>query len=482
MRPLLRDIIRVVRHPAVVLVLVLLALSGASAFQLTGSTVVQLTSPVGTYAAISYNYSNAYHFNILTYTGTPSSPEVVAGASVDLEFYLSNGTGQSLGGVRGVTGSQGFLTLAWNSAPCQCDVQFNVTTPNSELLGTSLMKFPAPQDLTGLFGVISTVPTGVFLSKPLFVVAFVDSSGKVPAGTSLSYCIPTAEANGTVSCPVQDLGPVTSGLQAFPTLQSLSLSDSQNMQFNLTGPGGVSLYTEQFQYGNLDPKNVMETLTAAGLTAGVQTMSFLVAFAGAMIGYVGYARDRLNGTLEPVLALPITRSRLLLTRYASAVLISVSGSIIAATILLFTVAHIQGDNLPAPLWLGLPTAFALEGAAFVGLSFFAAHLTKSSTLLLVVLILLTAAMTLLWVPVVSVLAQLGRLPVDLSTPATQSAVAGWSPAQSSISIVGLIVLNYNGEGPYLLPAITNVGVLAALVLAWVAIPIALAWLLFRFRD
>jgi ABC-type transport system involved in multi-copper enzyme maturation permease subunit len=473
---------RVVRHPAVVLVLVLLALSGASAFQLTGSTVVQLTSPAGTWASISYNYSNEYHFNILTYTGTASSPKVVAGASIDLEFFLSNGSGQSLGDVHGVTGSQGFLTLTWNSAPCRCAVEFNITTPNSELLGTSLLKVPAPQNLTGLFGVLSIVPTGVFLSKPLFVVAYVDSSGKVPVGTSLTYCILTLDANGTVSCPVEELDPVTSSLQTFPTLQSLSLSDSQNLQFDLTGPGGISIYTEQFQYGNLDPKYVTETLTAAGLTGGIQTMSFLVAFAGAMIGYVGYSRDRLNGTLEPVLALPITRTRLVLTRYTSAVLISVSGSIIGSTILLFTVAHIQGDNLPASLWLGLPTAFAIESVAFVGLAFLGAHLTKSSTLLLVVLILVTAAMTLLWIPLVAALAPTGGLSVDMSSPATQSAVAGWSPAQSSISIVGLIVLNYNGEGPYLLPAITNVGILAAVVLAWAAIPVALAWLLFRFRD
>jgi ABC-type transport system involved in multi-copper enzyme maturation permease subunit len=482
MRPLFRDIIRVVRHPAVAVVLVLLALSGTSAFQLTGSTVVELTSPVATYAAISYNYSNEYQFNVLAYTETGSSLAVVAGASIDLGFYLSNGTGQLLGDVNGVTGSHGFLSLNWNSAPCQCDVEVNVTTPNSELIGSNRLMFPAPENLTPLFGVFSTVPSGLFLSKPLFVVAYFDSSDKVPPGTTLTYCVQSFPPSGEESCLTHDLGSITSNLQAFPIVQTLSLSDLQLVQFNLTGPGGANLYTEQFQYGSLDPRYVTETLTAAGLTAAIQTMSFLVAFAGALIGYVGYARDRLNGTLDPVLALPITRSRLLITRYASAVLVSILGSIIGAAILLFTVSQIQGDTLPASLWLGLPAAFAMEGVAFVGLAYLGAHLTKSSTLLLVVLILLTAALTLLWVPFISVLAHLTGLPVDMTTPATQSAVAGWSPAQSSISIVGLILLNYNGEGPYLLPAITNAGVLTTLVLAWVAIPIALAWLLFRFRD
>lgn len=483
MIPLLRDVIRNVTNPAVAIVLVVLALSGASAVQLSAGTPLQVTPPSGIHVAVTYNFSGGYRFNVLAFT-KPSETSFtrVADAQVEMQFETLNGTGTVIGQTSGTTNSQGFLSLTWASAPCDCDFVLNVTAASGVWLGEIPLADPPPQNLTPLMGVFTVVPSGFFLSKPLLVVAFPDDNGQVPPGVNLTYSVPSLDPGVSPAESARSLGPLTSVLQPFPSVQSLALSDFDTVQFNLTGQRGSTIYSWYAQFAFLDPKYVTETNAAASLEAGVQTVSFLAALAGALIGFVGYGRDRLTGTLDPVLALPVTRSRLLLSRYSSAVIVAIAGSVIGALVLGFTVSNVAGGLLPATVWLALVATVVVDSLAFVGLAFLGAHLTKSSTLLLVALILVAAAMTILWVPFVSTVTHFTAISANMSTLEGQSALVGWSPGQTSISVLGAAVLNFNGEGPYLFTAVTNPGTLATLAVCWSAIPIAMAWLLFRYRD
>lgn len=482
MRPLVREVIRLVRSPVVILVLLLLALSGASTLQLPTEPRGSVANLGGYHVSIAYNYSGEYQFVVIVFNVAGTELTGLSAQSVQLLFAASNGTGPPLGGTSGVTNSQGLVSLVWNTLPCRCDVEINITGPGGGLTATTPLGFPAPVNLTPLWSPISIVPSGVFLAVPLLVVAFSDGAGHVPSGTNLSYCVSAPSSGGPSECPSHSLGAVTSYLQSFPSVRSLSLSDSDVIDFNLTGPGGALLYTQQIPFSAVDPTQASETFSAVRLVGGVETMSFIVAIAGILLGFVGYGRDRLSGSLDPVLALPITRMQLLLSRYAGVALVSVLGSTMGAVVLGFTITRAAGVPLPTSLWIGLVVAFAVEGIAFVGLTFLGAHLMKSSALLLVVLILLCAALTILWIPVVSLVTTLSGSPTDLTSASAQSGFAGWNPAQCAISIVGLAVFSFDGQGPYLLPTITNPGLLTALILTWMAAPLGLASLLFRYRD
>jgi len=483
MMPVVRDIVRNVTNPAVAVLLLVLALSGATASQIGANTPIQVTPPLGVFVAVTYNYSSAYQFNVLAFTKSSETTLArVSEAQVNLAFLPANQTGPMVGQVGGRTNAQGFVSLDWDSAPCDCALELNVSATSGGLLAEVTLRDPPPQNLTPLFGVFSIVPSGFFLSKPLLTVAFPNDLGQVPPGINLTYTVLFQAPSGPSTPVTSTIGPLTSVVQSFPSVQSLPLSDFDMVQLNLTGRGGATIYSLPFQFQLLDPRFVSETQAAAGLESGVETVSFLAALTAVLVGFVGYGRDRLSGSLDPVLALPVTRTRIILTRYSAAAVVAVAGSILGTVVLGLTVSNVAGEPLPASIWFAMVAAFAVESMAFVGLSILAAHLTRSSTLLLVVLVLVTAALTILWIPFVSTVTHFAQTPLNLSTFEGQSTLVGWSPAQLSVSIIGSAVLSFNGEGPYLLPAVTNVGLLSALAVGWTVVPIIMAWLLLRYRD
>lgn len=481
---LLRDAIRTAGNPAVIAALILLILAGS----LATSGAVAGTSPSGyvpssgVNVAIAYNYSGGYRFGVLSFNGVG---EVAAKMAIQLAFSLTNTSGPPLDTLSGVTDSAGFLGILWDVSPCRCSVGVTASGPlGSVQIGQLALQYPPPVTLTALVGTLSPVTQGPLLGRPALLAAIADFGGTVPSGTTLQYCAPFVAGNPS-TCSSHVLGVVTMSLQTFPTVLFGSLSDSEIVNISLIGPGGYVIDSLQEPFIALDPNNPSNyalTATGSGLVAAVQTTSLFVALAGVLIGYVSYARDRLSGTLDPVLALPITRSRLMLSRYASGAIASIIGSALGAVAIDLSLSRVASANLPTPVCLGLFATFAVESVVLVGFAFLGAHLTRSPTVLLVLLILVSALLTLLWLPILTLATHLTRSPVDLSTVSAQSGYSGFSPIQTAMSIVGYVTLRMDGGGPYLLPTITSTPLLAVLLVTWIAVPMAAAWLLIRYRD
>jgi ABC-type transport system involved in multi-copper enzyme maturation permease subunit len=478
MRPIVRDVVRVLRNPAVFVVLALLVVAGALA-PLGASSPGPAQGALAENSlatGVSYSYSDGYLFGIVSFEGSGS---VVPGVHVTLDFAAGNGTGTFLGQVNGVTDSQGLLELNWRVPPCRCVATINASDPHGGFVNSGLpLEFPPSSNLTALGSLIFPVNVGLFEGRPALLVAVTNGSRGTPPDTYLTYCAPFSY--GTPStCASHTIGAVTSTPQVFSINLPGPLTDSDMVNISLVTQNAHVIESAQIPYGNLDPtnpNNIVVTAAGSGLVSGIQTMSFLVSLAGALIGYVGYSRDRLNGSLDPVLALPITRTRLILSRYSSALVASAIGAAACGAILGVSISALTSVGLPASVWLGIIATFAAEALAFVGLSFLGAHLTRSSPLLLVVLVLLGVIFTVLWTPVASLASS------SLGNSVSQVALMPLSPSQASVSIIGMVTNSLAGGPSPLFSSITNPGILSASVLAWILVPIALTWWLFRIRD
>lgn len=477
MNPLLREFTRITRNPAVVIVLVLLLVAGAFAPRQAAQPgpAPGFLARGALNVAISYNYSSGYHFGIVSFDGSGS---IVNAVHVRLEFMPANTSGPPVGNATGITDSRGLLALNWSAAPCRCSVSVNASgAPGSETLGFPLA-IPPPVNLTPLGSAIFLISSGLFVGRPALLVAISNGDQGAPAGTYLASCAPSSSVAPS-TCTPHVIGAVTATPQIFPTQLLGSIADSEVVNISLLDDHGLAIQSFQVEFGGIDPynsTNAVITAAGTGLATGVQTLSFIVSLAGALIGYMSYARDRLNGCLDAVLALPITRTRLVLSRYSGALAVSSMGAVAGGVIFCLSLSKAAGVALPSSVWLAIAAAFVAQALAFVGLSFFGAHIIRSSPLLLVMLILLVILFTVLWTPVVSSAASLAGSSVGPMSPILAN------PALTSGSIVGLTTFKIDGGIPFLLPTITDQAVLAGVVIGWIIAPIALAWLMFRLRD
>ncbi|MGP8144714.1 MAG: ABC transporter permease subunit [Thermoplasmata archaeon] len=468
-----REIFRVASNPATIFALILILVAGTFSAGLGGSAV---NAASGLNTSISYNYSGAYRFSISTFNG---AGQPLGGVSVTMTFSKSNGTGPPLGTASGVTSGRGFLSLNWTSAPCRCLDGIDITGAHSGATIYEPLAYPPPANLTQLFGVFSVVHLGLLVARPALAVAISNDEGAVPAGAILSYCV---IAGPPPSCTPHDLGSVTASPQIFSAELFGPISDGSMVNVSVQGTGGALLAYQHIPFSSLDPssnQNAVVTGTGARLQSGVATLSFVVALGGVLIGYVAYGRDRLNGSLDPVLALPITRARLMLSRYVGALVAAGGGAALGTLALGLLVGPESGVALPATLWLSLLVALPAEAAMFVGVAFLCAHLTRSGSLLIVTLVLFVAILTLLWLPII--------LLADYQSGASTTILATYrfspiNPAQVAASIVGYATFNLDKGPPYLFPYVANPGALLGLATFWIALPVVAAWALFTHRD
>ncbi|HTW55328.1 MAG TPA: ABC transporter permease [Thermoplasmata archaeon] len=471
MKALLREMVRLAKSPATIATIVLFVACGAL---LPRTTAPSSEARENTYYAISMNYSGGYEFNFVAYDG---NAHVVAGAPVGMEFMKANGSGPALGNLSGSTNSRGFLTLGWEHPQCQCDMVLTLTG----LTFYGALPYPLSSNLTPL-RTFSVLSQGFLESRPsLLMVGFPDDAGTVPVGTALVACITDPGASPPPCTPL-DLGAVTQLPQAYSLRDLGSPPDAANVEFNLVSQGGATLASYNSSYGAIDPTNPANAVvTSAGVSLQtlMPSMSFVVALGAGLVGYTAYARDRLNGSLDPVLALPTTRRRLILSRYAASISVVGVGAAASTFILAWTFSAELGSPFPVSVSLGLLGALVAEAAMFVGLAFLTAHLTRSSSLTLVGLILLVTLMTLLWDPL-AVLT--GRVLGLTASQATGSVAYLLNPAQSAVSLVGYSAFELDGGRPYLIATFTNPGLMACVVLGWVGAPIGAATVLFQYRD
>lgn len=222
--------------------------------------------------------------------------------------------------------------------------------------------------------------------------------------------------------------------------------------------------------------------------SGPATISiFMLSIAGVVGGYVAFGKDRVTGVLDNVLARPIRRSNIILSRYTASASIIVTMSFAVGVIDYLLISFQYGILLPVEFLLMVGGGLAVTSIAFLGLTFLFSNLTKSSGNLIAVSILLLVFYIFAW-QILQYLIPLAlyhgfdyaltvrlELLFSMLSPLNFSNLTYYmlSPANYSFSPIATVTFNSVGLNWY------SLGIYGAL---WILLPILGAFYLYRTRD
>ncbi len=139
----------------------------------------------------------------------------------------------------------------------------------------------------------------------------------------------------------------------------------------------------------LDIKELLSTFVLGLLSGFVPIMAILDA-------YFGYGGDRVKGYLEMVLARPVTRLGVALSRYFSIILSLVAAILILAGLMDLSIYYTMNSFISADILISYIISFIVESAALVGIILALSHVVKSSGSLIGIGIGLWVVLSFFW--------------------------------------------------------------------------------------
>jgi ABC-2 type transport system permease protein len=229
--------------------------------------------------------------------------------------------------------------------------------------------------------------------------------------------------------------------------------------------------------------NVSTSMVTIGFLAVISELfAFLIPLLAIFSAYLYYAKDKTNGTMESILSRPVTRGRLITSRFLSNVvvsLIALGGGIAVIDILS---SRYTGVLLPAYQVLDIIWAYFVIATAFIGLVYFVSHLTKSTGVVLGISIVFYIVLVLFWSTLSSLLLPLalGLVPGTIPYSHAYLIINAFSPIGYANIVTtylegNIIGVNFSTLGVSF-SEILIVGII------WLIFPFAAAFTLARNRD
>ena len=275
------------------------------------------------------------------------------------------------------------------------------------------------------------------------------------------------------------LSNMTSYSQVFsPPKLEANLGNASQIAFSLFYPNGTSAIPSQYNTYSVTQIYPSAQIISQG-TANGFVFSFLTTIYGffipliAIIGsYNSYGKDRVSGVLESILAQPISRRGLALSRFFSsfagmAIAISVSMGVMDAIVYYYTKSALNSTILFASAG-----AFFVELAAFIGIMMILSRVIKSSGLLIGIGIGLFLIFDFLWSILIVLPFSFSGGAGGTNYFAIQTAAEFLNPAQ----FVQLVITYLTSQGSIGLISPAQYGItipsLVATGILWVALPLA----------
>ncbi|MDA4123101.1 MAG: ABC transporter permease [Thaumarchaeota archaeon] len=245
-------------------------------------------------------------------------------------------------------------------------------------------------------------------------VSWVGSDGARPVGYEVYYkfVFPQCQtsANGGTSCVGQPqqplnqtnaklLGTMSSYMQVFQAPKSeANFTATTGVLIGLVNPNGTSVAaitpgdSQQsnpnaiVSVSSLYPSNKLTGGQGVQATQATQIMTrFFSSIFGlfipllAIVGtYSTYGKDRVSGVLESVLAQPVTRRGLSLSRYLSTFAAMSAAVVVSVAVVDLVAQHFAGSFVSSAIVVSSTGALLVELAAFIGIAMLLSHLVKSS--------------------------------------------------------------------------------------------------------
>lgn len=426
MNPYAHELRHLLRTKTVIAVAVVAVLAGTLGYLTIESSTSELAV---TGAGFWYYSAAAYHVDLWAFdpAGTP-----VSGVTVTLNVseppaypYSSPSDVVYLG--RETTGTTG-------------EVEFTVPLPPGEYSVVVSARYAAvPGALmegeftSGFAFTNQTSPTAQFLGDPLnvvtenfystkqdYLVVWGSSGGVAPSGDRVVACsfvytqgnfstpFP-ANCSGEALDSYQVLGSLTSYLTTVPIPQFSSPAVSFPQIFlsfvevvNATGAvvysagaGGICVGGAACTIsGSADPGPSILGSFATDLSLFLPLMALMMA-------YWTYARPRLTGTFEPILARPVSRKGLFLVRYGTLALLLAAAAAAEVLLLDLGLSLILREPLPGSFAAPLVGSLVVAGVGFAGLVYLSSHAFRSTGPVLGLGIALLLVFSLFWLELVA---------------------------------------------------------------------------------
>lgn len=374
---------------ATVGVMILAVLAGASALV----TVESVTNsfPISG-SAIVYYQNGAYHVTGWAYDGGGSPVSDVAAEFTEVTFgnntttagpywVKTNGQGEFELSVPVPDNASAYLMLNFAALDSSRPVQVvwnGILSFESEIF----LGYLPPGAAVGSNN-LAVVGTDFYSAHAQFMTFLEGPNGSAPTGLEAVTCstVPSFTFPPRFNCtglPTHALGAISGYWSTFP-LPTYPSNDSVVFIEVVNATGGVqeTLQTTSTKTTEGSSAVVNSAPGESILTTFAEEGSFFLPAVALVSAYWAYARPRLSGTVEPVLAGPVTRRGLFVTRYACVALMVLAAAIVDLFALDAGATWMLGEALPTGYILPLLGGLIVAGLGSVGLVFLVAHLVRT---------------------------------------------------------------------------------------------------------
>lgn len=211
--------------------------------------------------------------------------------------------------------------------------------------------------------------------------------------------------------------------------------------------------------------------------------ALLIPIMAVFSGYLYFGKDKTNGVMESILVKPITKGRIMISRYTSTLTVSLIATALGIVVIDILSASYTGHLVKWYLVGDIIWIYLVVAGGFIGLVYLITQFSRTTGFLLGISLVIYFVMALLWndIVVLLVLGQLFHL-----TPGTLAYARADVIAQSlSPSGYGTLVFGYlSGSVSGLTLSTFSISIyeIAAVGVAWLVVPFGIAYYVARKRD
>jgi hypothetical protein len=368
--PYLHDGFRHLSRPMTVTLVILAAAIGVSGTALS----LTLSGTLGSFNA-QWDCASDQGYHCLLFTYDPSTGRPVSGVSVDAVATPSNGSAGFGRESNATTGNDGLGWVSWSMPPGNYSVMFT-------LRWHSVDQSIQVGDLLGSGDPFTAVHHGFYPQSTDLQVLLIGPGRSPPRGVSVGYTLlPRGNFwNGNPAIPHSEfttMGSVNAFVSTFPLSPVAAAAGNRTVVFGLFDSSGAVLY-ESMLGGDLAPPSTTTGPGAGLLYLILEQGGLFLPLFGVLSAYSIYGRARVSGTLEAVLARPVSRTGLTILRYGTIVAAAAIALVALLVALQVTVFAYTGNTFPLWVVAALFGAFFVEWMSLAGLTLLLSRLLRTS--------------------------------------------------------------------------------------------------------
>ena len=251
----------------------------------------------------------------------------------------------------------------------------------------------------------------------------------------------------------------------------------------LARSGSSTLYAATVQYVRALEAGLARRLVAAQISSGVGAGVFTAFFpvVALYLVYVYVAKPRAQGALEFVLARPITRLDLYVTRFSAGVLVVLASTALFYLALLLSIYYFTGVLLDLHSIALLYAGMVLSFLAYYSFFYLLSTLTAGTTYV-VVSVVAYLVFSVLWQLLVALFTvSIGGFAVGVGEELTKALYTSYyfTPAGAYHFMQYYYQVQVGGRTVPAVEPVLNPWLVGVSISAWIAVPALLGWLVFR---